>query len=488
MAVRVLIADSDSGHGNLCKTAIITGGLGDELITSQTDRDFSGETNWQNSGLSGFTINGNLELGAYDVGVGYCYLANTNFNISVGKKYLLEYEVVYELDAGWDLYIGTQVLGKTGTSVGVHTVEFTLTIDGTGADGIKLIPGTYSAVFDNFSLKEMNILSSEIEVVDNTIVEVARQAQDDENIVAVLRSYALTTPTQWNDVIQLFTKDEKAGRLLYPRVCAFYPLGSNTFQELTNLTNEEPPIIITSGAGDTEAKNNTGYGKGLEFWDDDLDTSAAPDLSSYSNGVVLGKLLKIKDTLECTWWEARYRARATATQTEDNRLNLGWDLYNGYGKINVANAIAYKGVIPLDPYIYPDDYESEIEELEADLITANATIAEQELEIAELEASEAIMSPYFDDTNIRTGFEDTGNAETEDVESSRISSFSFEDGIVNCKLKLYTDADTFAKDNTAYIAKIDGSEGLITLNNFLYNWVKNNTSRLTSLTFKTQTK
>ena len=124
------------------------------------------------------------------------------------------------------------------------------------------------------------------------------------------------------------------------------------FAEVFVFQTNEPPVIITSGAGDEELRNNTSYGKGLEFWDQDLNTpTPAEDQSSFSNGYVLGKLLKIKDTLNCTWWEARYRARITADRTEPNRVTSSWDLRNGYGKINVDAAIAYTGLVPSDPYV-----------------------------------------------------------------------------------------------------------------------------------------
>lgn len=154
----------------------------------------------------------------------------------------------------------------------------------------------------------------------------------------------------------------------YPGIQVFMPLGSNTFSQLTTSLSK----IISCGAGDAENKNNTAYGNGLEFWDNDYETTTAADASSYSNGVVAGKLLKIKDTLNCGWWETRYRARMTADRTEDNRLTSEWDLYNGYGKINVSNAIAYSESIITDPYLAVAEVEEETEE-ETD-INLNTTI------------------------------------------------------------------------------------------------------------------
>ena len=145
----------------------------------------------------------------------------------------------------------------------------------------------------------------------------------------------------------------------YKTLC-FSPMGGtiNTHEEVAIFTENAPPCIVPSGAGDVgfEDRNNTSYGKGFEFWDNDLVADAGGDASSFSNGIILGKLLKIKDTLNCSWWEARFRARATADRNEPNRNNIDtidgihWCKENGFGIINVANAIAYTGDIPLDPY------------------------------------------------------------------------------------------------------------------------------------------
>lgn len=125
-------------------------------------------------------------------------------------------------------------------------------------------------------------------------------------------------------------------------ICSFVPLGSNDPIQIY-LNPDEIPVIVTSGAGDTD--NDTAFGNGLEFWDDDTDGNPAVDASSFSNGTVLGKLLKIKETLTCTWWEARYRARQTASGGGT------WSINNGYGKIDVSAAIAWSGTVPADPYL-----------------------------------------------------------------------------------------------------------------------------------------
>lgn len=125
---------------------------------------------------------------------------------------------------------------------------------------------------------------------------------------------------------------------VWPDVLLCMPLGSNNYEELFHLSSI--PVIVTVGAGDTQ--NRTAYGLGLEFWDDD--NGASGDISSYSNGLIAGKLLKVKETRSCGWWEARYCARITASN------NGVWDKFNGYGKIDVSAAVAFSGEIIPDPY------------------------------------------------------------------------------------------------------------------------------------------
>lgn len=65
---------------------------------------------------------------------------------------------------------------------------------------------------------------------------------------------------------------------------------------------------------------------------------------SYAHAYIAGQIAYIKDQLGCSWWEARYRARVTGS--ENNIYNI----YNGYGYINLSDAINYNGIIPIDPY------------------------------------------------------------------------------------------------------------------------------------------
>lgn len=71
---------------------------------------------------------------------------------------------------------------------------------------------------------------------------------------------------------------------------------------------------------------------------------------SYATPYIAGKLAFIKDSVEnllgryCSWWEARYRARMTASE------NGIYDPVSGYGRINVLRAIRYRAPIPGDPH------------------------------------------------------------------------------------------------------------------------------------------
>ena len=210
------------------------------------------------------------------------------------------------------------------------------------------------------------------------------EARDNENIAALIRS------TQG---VASYVQDALS---IYPRVQTFFPLGgSDNIFELVNVFQDaEPPVIVCCGAGDftnpANDKNNTSYGNGLEFWDRDLNVSDTSDESSYSNGYVLGKLLKIKDTLNCTWWEARYRARMRASRIESNRETSLWDLRNGYGKIDEDAAIAYVGLIPTDQYIaaetlyYNDEEQSYTAVVPDGAIGNNVTVTKEVGEVVSL--------------------------------------------------------------------------------------------------------
>lgn len=65
---------------------------------------------------------------------------------------------------------------------------------------------------------------------------------------------------------------------------------------------------------------------------------------SYSHAFIAGKLAYIKDHLNCSWWEARYRMRMTASN------NGAYSEFDGFGKPDILAAIGFSGVIPDDPY------------------------------------------------------------------------------------------------------------------------------------------
>jgi len=126
----------------------------------------------------------------------------------------------------------------------------------------------------------------------------------------------------------------------YPTLLWIMPAGSNSHYQIF-ISDGNLPRTVSVGAGDTE--NETAWD--VEFFDNDPISAEPTDASSYSNGYIAGKLCKIRDSLGCSFWEARYRARITAS-------NSGiWNAVDGYGIINVSAAIAYSGSIPSDPYL-----------------------------------------------------------------------------------------------------------------------------------------
>lgn len=212
------------------------------------------------------------------------------------------------------------------------------------------VHGTY--IKQAIQLAYPELVDDDFIIVSN-INQAINYAVDNEDVIAIIES---TTGGS-----SYFIAMQQLYENLNKRVLFFAPLGGNVnlFEEVFIYSENAPKVIVTSGAGDEELRNNTSYGKGLEFWDWDL-TQTFPiptsDQSSYSNGIVLGKLLKIKDELNCSWWEARFRARVTADRTEPNRNDIdaiegvSWCKFNGFGRINVDNAIGYSGIIPPDPY------------------------------------------------------------------------------------------------------------------------------------------
>ncbi|MDP1675668.1 MAG: hypothetical protein Q8L88_02290 [Bacteroidota bacterium] len=121
---------------------------------------------------------------------------------------------------------------------------------------------------------------------------------------------------------------------------SFIPAGSNSPGEIFESNGgANLPSIIVTGAGDV----NNETGDDIEFFSPDPIT-IEPDASSFSNGYIAGQIFKIKSDLNCSWWEARYRARMTGSEAGV------WDEVNGFGLIDVAAAVLFGGSIPEDPY------------------------------------------------------------------------------------------------------------------------------------------
>jgi hypothetical protein len=93
----------------------------------------------------------------------------------------------------------------------------------------------------------------------------------------------------------------------YPDVTLFMPTGANETGEI--YSGNIPQVIVLTGAGDTE--NETA--DNVEFISHDPIEDDEQDYSSYSNGYIAGQIKYIADTLNCSIWEARYRAMMTGS-------------------------------------------------------------------------------------------------------------------------------------------------------------------------------
>lgn len=68
------------------------------------------------------------------------------------------------------------------------------------------------------------------------------------------------------------------------------------------------------------------------------------DFSSYSTPYIAGKMAYIKDQINCSWWEVRYRMQKSSSR------NGIYDTYDGWGIPDAGDAINFSGILPLDPY------------------------------------------------------------------------------------------------------------------------------------------
>lgn len=128
----------------------------------------------------------------------------------------------------------------------------------------------------------------------------------------------------------------------YPDVLLFMPAGSNSFEQVYSISTSanQYPIVITSAMTGNNQQNVTGFN--TEFLD--IDPLYGAKISSYANGYIAGKIAYIRDYLNCSLYEARMIARLTASYT-DNFSDV-----NGYGRINIYNAINNYVSIPDDPF------------------------------------------------------------------------------------------------------------------------------------------
>ena len=122
----------------------------------------------------------------------------------------------------------------------------------------------------------------------------------------------------------------------YPNIISLFPAGSNSHEQ--SFTGAIPqPMIITGMGADS---NETGYN--IEFYDIDPHGQNA---SSYSNGFIAGRFLYLKDSLGYDNDSIRAVLRLTST------LAGSFTNEDGYGRIQLATALAYSGSIPSQDFI-----------------------------------------------------------------------------------------------------------------------------------------
>ncbi|KKM91014.1 hypothetical protein LCGC14_1232840 [marine sediment metagenome] len=120
----------------------------------------------------------------------------------------------------------------------------------------------------------------------------------------------------------------------YPDIFIFMPSGSNSFSSVFHQDIETSPMGITAAGEDT---NVTGYA--TEFHS--IDPRTSDNLSSFANGYIAGQLTYIAVTLGISIDEARMIARETGSR------NGEFDIYSGYGLIDVESAITIPTIVPV---------------------------------------------------------------------------------------------------------------------------------------------
>lgn len=121
------------------------------------------------------------------------------------------------------------------------------------------------------------------------------------------------------------------------------PIGSNTTNELVTYPTTFQSTIIFISTGNSTQRTRS-YGPALEFWE-------VAGSNSAGTPIVAAKIQRIIDTLQCTQWEARYRARITGIRTTTTHPSGElWNQQNGYGRVDVSASIAFTGSIPTNPF------------------------------------------------------------------------------------------------------------------------------------------
>ena len=171
-------------------------------------------------------------------------------------------------------------------------------------------------------------ISSEINLVESESYSIAQVKAD--MLIAYNAGYELFVSSAYG--ADNFLTEAKS---YYPTMLCAFPNGINTFGENPSQGSslQIPELLIVTGSGDTN--NVNGYP--IEFFDED---PTEADASSFANGVIAGKLLKIKDGRGSHWTDAVQSARATSSLST-------LDTEDGYGIIDIDSAINYSGTVQL---------------------------------------------------------------------------------------------------------------------------------------------
>lgn len=153
---------------------------------------------------------------------------------------------------------------------------------------------------------------------------------------------------QCNLIVESNNQSYQKANIADPDLLLVVAHGTNTYQRYDRTAGAEQFFnnVIMVGSGlesDPDASWQTSYGYGVEFIEPTRsgDVPTATNLSatnhqqSPATAFVASKLKAIKDTTRVSWAVVRRAARETASRAGN------WDMYRGYGVINVAAAITW---------------------------------------------------------------------------------------------------------------------------------------------------